>query len=420
MPVLVQDLVAGLRSLAASSSMQAIAALQRLNRGVALCPPVVDSGGGARRSPRCPEDAVRELDSRVHAVISAPLALFLPDLEERLLHQWVAFNRRELFRKTPFLFGYEWKAGGPRANFQGDIVLWDGANRFLAVEVKYLKDRETGRKGKDDPKLQKVREQASFGEIFLPSFISSRAHTAEIGHATFSSRHFLLGHEAYRASRGADGEPTPELTMPTVVLEYLRQMPMPLVKGVFLTNHFLTNGGCDFVAAFERRAAREVHAYQQRCQTSLCAPPGALAGNRTRSGSQGPSSPAATASCRMSSSTRIGSRTRPCSTMTLSPCVSPSKQRRPATRRGRSTRLDQPRGPGANWTSTPSGNSWPSCSARGCCRRLMLGRASTGTLGWLRELGSRPPRPKGRQGGWRLTAPAPIELLAPQAEAIGA
>ena len=57
---------------------------------------------------QCARAAVEELDARVSRLILSPIPQRVPDLDERILHQWCAVNRRWLFGRTPYLFAYEW------------------------------------------------------------------------------------------------------------------------------------------------------------------------------------------------------------------------------------------------------------------------------------------------------------------------
>jgi hypothetical protein len=206
---------------------------------------------------RCDAKAVAVLDRRVSRLICSPITATAPDLDERLLHQWCALNRRVLFPRTPSLFAYEWHAeASPVHKFKGDLLLWDGASTFLAVECK-----ATRAQGTQKARLDHVRQQAQLAGHMLPVFLQSRRRSGS--GATIACASFLASHDAYRMSQPlrsvsfedgggkidkdedndddddeqeADGA-FPKLTFPPGVLTHLQLMPLPDVGSRFVTTN---------------------------------------------------------------------------------------------------------------------------------------------------------------------------------------
>lgn len=187
---------------------------------------------------RCEPADVRELDERVGKLLLSPLSPGLQDLDERLLHQWCALNRRALFAGTPFLFAYEWHVGvfadkaqaEGACQFQGDLILWDGSHTFLAVECKVVKPKHPERE-----RLRQVADQASIARDLLLPYILSRRMAGE--NATFASARFLQSHDAFRMSRAPfSSEPMPLLTFPKGVLRHLGALESPRLRSCFATN----------------------------------------------------------------------------------------------------------------------------------------------------------------------------------------
>lgn len=193
---------------------------------------------------------VKELDSRVSRLLLSPLAMGLQDLDERLLHQWCALNRRFFFPRTPFLFAYEWHVGvyadkkaqaESTCEFQGDLLLWDGAKSFLAVELKCVKPaREKADKEREKERLRHVAEQAAVARDLILPYILSRRRAGS--NATFASARFLQSHDAFRTSRALGNAPMPLLAFPKAVLSHLDSMDQPVVRSCFVTNRPAEHG----------------------------------------------------------------------------------------------------------------------------------------------------------------------------------
>eukprot|EP01129_Flabellula_baltica_P006327 TRINITY_DN235_c0_g1_i2.p1 TRINITY_DN235_c0_g1~~TRINITY_DN235_c0_g1_i2.p1 ORF type:complete len:256 (+),score=25.77 TRINITY_DN235_c0_g1_i2:315-1082(+) len=65
------------------------------------------------------------------------------DEEFKVCQQFVCKVSKELFPEYPYVFAYEWGVSdvGHTQDGKGDIVLYDGDQRFLVVEVKYIAER---------------------------------------------------------------------------------------------------------------------------------------------------------------------------------------------------------------------------------------------------------------------------------------
>ncbi|KAJ1625229.1 hypothetical protein T492DRAFT_1041091 [Pavlovales sp. CCMP2436] len=208
----------------------------------------------ARRTVRCDQAVVEELDARVSKLVASPISIRDQASDERILHQWCALNRKTLFSSTPFLFGYEWYIG-PDPQFDGDLLLWDGAANFLAVECKIFKPLlDLVHKGKGKERLLHVQQQAVTARVFTLPYLASRRMVSNL---TFASSSFL--------------QRQPPLVFPTGIREHLWDMPMPEVSSMFVTNllseHALLEGGLLYKQAINN--PKLVGLMQAACQRSF-------------------------------------------------------------------------------------------------------------------------------------------------------
>ena len=144
--------------------------------------------------------------------------------EEAALHHFAAAHRAKLFPEYPWLYGHEWEAGNLGVSFRGDILLFDGAESFLALEVKILPPPPEPRAPKAvleeweelcGARVRQAERQAAVGEVLALHLLAQEARGfGEDG--------------ASGASASAEPSPPP----------FVYEGPLPVVASAVLTSDF--------------------------------------------------------------------------------------------------------------------------------------------------------------------------------------
>jgi len=168
--------------------------------------------------------------------------------------------------------------GRGRVQFQGDLVLWDGASSFLTLECKMIKPRHPSKV----ERLRQVGAQASLAAEMLNPFLFSRRRARR--NPTFSSAQFLQTHDAFRMSHARlSSARMPELVIPSGVIAHIDRVQVQRVDGVFMTNLLAEHGALPGglladVAPLDaaRLAARCQQSLDDFCANALVVTPTAL------------------------------------------------------------------------------------------------------------------------------------------------
>ena len=194
-------------------------------RAAARPAPAEGAGAGAagRGGPAGPLER-RQLEAQ--AGLEAELRRWWPTPggpEEAALHHFAAAHRAKLFPGYPWLYEHEWEAGNMGVSFRGDILLFDGAESFLSLEVKIL----------PPPPPPEPAHKAALGE--WEELCGARVRQAERQAAVGEvlALHLLAQEARGCGEDGASGasasaEPSP----------FVYKGPLPMVASAVLTSDF--------------------------------------------------------------------------------------------------------------------------------------------------------------------------------------